>query len=140
MNHSLLLERTKESFASVRSSIVEAMQNLWSVKNGDVWKETSCTSFGEYCESELGVSQSFASKLLQVNQHYLLEAGFSPEKIVGIDYECLYLAAKTEGTPEEQLARAKTLTRRELKETKNDTNPCSHQNHGDCCYDCWTKL
>lgn len=120
-----LLDQTKEAFANVRSSVVVAMQKLHQVQEQEAWKEVS-GSFSEYVESELGISQSFASKLLTVNRHYLIEAGYSPENITGIDYECLYLAAKTEGTPEQQLAKAQTLSRRELKEERNDEQPHEH--------------
>lgn len=121
-----LLEQTREAFANVRSSVVVAMQKLYEVQQEDAWKEVS-GSFSEYVQSELGVSQGFASKLLTVNRHYLVEAGYSPENIAGIDYECLYLAAKTEGTPEEQLAKARTLTRRELKEERNEEEQHEHE-------------
>lgn len=114
-----LLTLTKKAFESVRSSVVVAMQYLYTVREEGAWKEVA-SSFSEYVESELGISQGFASKLLAVNQHYLIEGGLSPENIAETDYECLYLAAKTEGTPEEQVAKARTLTRRELKEERVD--------------------
>lgn len=117
-----LLEQTKKAFADVRSSVIVAMQKLYQVKEEGAW-ESVASSWGEYVESELGISQGFSSKLLSVNKHYLLEANISPEKIENIDYECLYLAAKTEGTPEEQIEKARTLTRLELKQTKNDEAP-----------------
>lgn len=121
-----LLENTKKAFESVRSSVVVAMQYLYQVKEEEAWTEVS-GSFSEYVEAELGISQGFASKLLSVNQHYLIEGGYSPENIEGFDYEKLYLAAKTEGTYEEQLAKAKTLTRRELKEERNEKEPHEHE-------------
>lgn len=114
-----LLVLTKKAFETVKSSVIRAMQYLYVVKEEEAWKEVS-GSFGEYVQSELGISQGFASKLLSVNQHYLIESGLSPENIQGIDYEALYLAQKTEGTPEEQVEKARTLTRRELKEERVD--------------------
>lgn len=121
-----ILEQTREAFANVRSSVVVAMQKLAFVKEQGLW-EVIAPSWGEYVETDLGISQSFASKLVSVNNHYLVEGGFSPEKLEGIDYECLYLAAKTDGTPEEQLSKAKVLTRRELKESRNDDEPHEHE-------------
>lgn len=121
-----LLDQTKEAFANVRNSVVVAMQYLYAVREEGAWKEVA-SSFSEYVEGELNISQSFASKLLAVNQHYLIEAGVSPENIAGIDYECLYLAAKTEGSLEEQIEKARTLTRRELKEERNDIEPHDHE-------------
>lgn len=133
-----LLEQTKKAFADVRSSVVVAMQKLYQVKEESAW-ESVASSWGEYVESELGISQGFSSKLLSVNKHYLLEANIAPEKIENIDYECLYLAAKTEGTPEEQVEKARTLTRRELKEERNDAEEAPHE-HIPCCAVCRIRL
>lgn len=123
--HGKLLTDTKEAFANVRSSVVVAMQKLYQVREELAWREKAET-WGEYVESELSISQSFASKLLTVNQHYLVEAGISPDKLAGIDYECLYLAASTEGSYEEQIAKAANLTRRELREERNEEQPHEH--------------
>ena len=98
-----------------------------------VWKENlwegRFSSFGEYIESPegLGKSQGYASKLRNVEEHYVIDGGLSQENIAGIDTESLYLAARLPGTPEEQVAMARTLTRRELKETANDDTPCEHE-------------
>lgn len=121
-----LLQETKEAFANVRGSVVVAMQRLYKVHESDAWQGV-CSSWSEYVESELGISQSFASKLLSVNKHYLVDGGLSPENISGIDYESLYLAKSIPGTIEEQTSMASTLTRKELKETKNDREPVPHE-------------
>ena len=98
-----------------------------------VWKENlwegRFSSFGEYIESPegLGKSQGYASKLRNVEEHYVIDGGLSQENIAGIDTESLYLAARLPGTPEEQVAMARCLTRRELKETANDDTPCEHE-------------
>ncbi len=133
-----LLTETKQAFAKVRSSVVDAMQKLYQVKESGEWQAVA-SSFGEYVESELQISQGFASKLLTVNEHYLL-AGVSQEKIAGIDYECLYLAAKTEGTLDEQIEKARTLTRRELKEERNEEVPCLHEDVIKICKACQIRL
>lgn len=119
-----LLEETKEIFATVRSSIVLAMQKLHAVKEQGTWEEVA-GSWGEYVEGELGISQGFASKLLTVNRHYLLQ-GVSPEKLEGIDYERLYLARELHGSIEEQIEKARVLTRSELKLERNDAEPVPH--------------
>lgn len=120
-----LLEEAKLKFSRFRESVVDAMAVLYDVQLGKEW-EAVASSFGEYVESELQISQSFASKLLTTYKHYCIDANLSQDKIKGIDYEKLYLAAKTEGTPEEQLAKARVLTRRELKEERNDEEPHEH--------------
>lgn len=110
-----LLKLTKAAFTSARKSMVEAMQYLHAVYEEEAWKEVSPT-WGEYLESELGVSQSQASKLLSVNRYYLLEGELNPDEIAGVDYEKLNAARSLPGTVEENLAKAKTLSRRELKD------------------------
>jgi len=133
-----LLRETKEAFANVRGSVVVAMQRLYKVHESDAWVGV-CSSWSEYVESELGISQSFASKLLAVNKHYLIEGGLSPENITGIDYESLYLAKSIPGTVQEQTSMASTLSRRELKETKNDREETPHE-HIPCCAICRIRL
>lgn len=121
-----LLETTKEAFANVRSSMVVAMQKLHQVREQGLWTQVA-SNWGEYVEAELGISQSFASKLLTVNKHYILEGGISPEKLAGIDYEKLYLARELTGTIEENVEKARTLSRLDLKQDKNDDTPHEHQ-------------
>lgn len=120
-----LLTETKQIFATVRSGIVLAMQKLYQVKEEGVWTQVAST-WGEYVESELGISQGFASKLLTVNNHFLLEGSVSPEKLEGIDYEKLYNASKLPGTIAEQIEKARTLSRSELKQERNDAEPVPH--------------
>lgn len=121
-----LLQETKDAFANMRHSVLDAMVKLAQVKEQVAWEQVA-PNWGQYVESELGISQSFASKLLTVHTNYFVLGGLSQEKLQGIDYECLYLAAKTEGTVEEQVAKARTLTRRELKEERNDDKPHDHE-------------
>lgn len=121
-----LLTLTKTAFAKARGSVVEAMQYLWLVKEEEAWKEVSPT-WSDYVSSELDISQGFASRLLGNNQHYLIEGGMTPEDLVGIDHEKLSMARNLPGTPEEQVAKARTLTRRELKEEKNDAEATPHE-------------
>lgn len=115
-----LLDQTKKAFANVRSSVVVAMQFLYTVREEGAWEEVSET-WTDYVRDELGISQGFASKLISVNNHYLIEGAVSPENISGIDYEKLYMAAQTAGTAEEHIEKARLLTRRELREEKIDS-------------------
>lgn len=107
--------------------MVQAMKNLHLLKESGEWQERFDT-WGEFVESPegLGISQGFASKLLTVHRTYLLEGGMDENAIAGIDYERLYAARSLPGTPEEKVAMAKTLTRRELKETKNEAEGHEH--------------
>lgn len=120
-----LLQETKQAFANVRGSIVVAMQRLYQVKQEEVWRQVA-DNWGEYVESELGISQGFASKLLSINNHYILEGGIEPDFLSGIDYEKLNMARTLPGSPEEQVEKARVLTRSELKLERNDAEPVPH--------------
>jgi hypothetical protein len=120
-----ILEEAKEKFGKFRESVVDAMAVLYDVHVGGAWKEVADT-WGQYVESELQISQGFASKLLTTYTHYCITNDFAPEKLIGVDYERLYLATKLTGSPDEQLAKAKTLTRLELRQEKNDEEPVPH--------------
>lgn len=133
-----LLVLTKKAFSSARKSMVQAMQYLHAVYEEDAWKEVS-TTWGEYLDTELGIAQSQASKLLSVHKYYLLEGELEPDEIAGVDYEKLNAARSLPGTPEENLAKAKTLSRRELKEERNDTEETPHE-HIPCCAICRIRL
>lgn len=134
-----ILEVTRDAFSAVRSSIVEAMQYLWRVKETEAWKEAGYESFGEYVEQDLGISQGFASKLGTINRTYLIEGGILPEKLEGIDHDKLYAAARLSGTVEEKLAKAMTLSRRDLKEEANEEEPQPHD-HIPACAICHIRL
>ena len=117
-----LLEETKEAFGAIKGSVVVAMQKLYEVFTSEAWREVS-DSWGDYVESELGVSQGFASKLLTVNKTYLLEGAVSPEKLAGIDYEKLYMARNLEGPIELRIEKARTLKRSDLRKERQDDEP-----------------
>lgn len=122
-----LLDNTIAIFKSVRLSMVHAMINLHEIKTTELWRDRF-GSWGEFVESPdgLGISQGFASKLLTTANHYLIEGKVSPEKLEAIDYERLYLARTLPGTVEEQVAKARVLTRTELKQERNDAEPTPH--------------
>jgi len=121
-----LLQETRKAFADIRGSVVVAMQKLHEVYESKAW-EGVASSWSEFVESDLGISQGFASKLLSVNKHYVLEGGYSHANIANIDVEKLYLAAKSGGTPAEQIEKAKTLNRSELRQEREETKDHEHE-------------
>lgn len=120
-----LLDQTKDAFSTMKSSVIWAMQLLYQLRESGEWEQISET-WTDFVTDELGLSQGFASRLLTVNRHYLVEGGLSADSLENIDHERLYLASHTGGNVEEQLAKARTLTRRELKEERNDEQPHEH--------------
>lgn len=118
-----LISQTKELLNAVRGSSIKIGENLYNLKQ-NLPKEAD---WGDFIRDEFDIGESFASKLMTIHRVFVIEGGVSQEKLEGIDGEKLYLSAKLEGTPEEKVAKARTLTRRELKEEKNDEVPHEHQ-------------
>lgn len=118
-----LIEQTRNLLNAVRGSSIKIGENLFLLKeNLEKGKD-----WGEFIRDEFDISESFASKLLTIHKAFVLEGGISHAKLEGIDGEKLYLATKLEGTAEEKLEKARLLTRRELKESKNDEVEHEHQ-------------
>jgi hypothetical protein len=118
-----LIEQTKNLLHAVRGSSIKIGENLYLLKQG---VEVG-TNWGDMIRDEFDISESFASKLMSIHKAFVLDGGISQEKLEGIDGEKLYLAMKLEGTAEEKLAKASTLTRRDLKEERNDEKPHEHE-------------
>lgn len=135
-----VLEQSIQIARQISNAIDVLRPLVYRVWKDDLWMHRF-SSFAEYVESPdgLGKSQGYVSKLKQVEQ-FRIESGLSQEKIAGIDHESMYLALKSGGTPEEIVEKARTLTRAELKAERNEKEPCLHEEHGDVCYSCWTKL
>lgn len=113
---------------------------VYQVWKDELWRE-KFSSFGEYVESPegLGKSQGYASKLKK-NEQFRLESGFSEKDIAGIDYESLYLAINSGGSPEEIISKAKTLSRAELRAERDEHTPCFPHSPISICADCGMKL
>ena len=54
-------------------------------------------------------------------------SGFSHEKLLGLDTEKAYLSLNLDGTPEEKLAKATTLSRQELREQLSEDKFGEHE-------------
>lgn len=136
-----LLEKTEQLFHSARVSYLEAVAHLYKVQQTDAWKEKYDT-WGEFVES-LGVSQSGASKMLTTYKHFVIEGAVSHAKLATVDLEKLYLATSLEGTPTEQLIKAETLSRSEIKAQRSfeeSGHECEHPEEIRICKDCNKRL
>jgi len=125
LNDALIIQ-TRDLIHAVQGSLIQVAVNLHKIKSEGLW-EAKAETWSQFTESELGISQSQASKLLAIHEHFILKGGYSPDNLIGIDYECLNMARNLSGTVEEQLSKAKTLTRRELREEKNEEVPHEHE-------------
>jgi len=111
-----LIEQTRLLLQAVRGSSIKIGENLYKIKQ----EMTVGTNWGDLIRDEFDISESFASKLMSIYKGFVIDGGLSREKLEGIDGEKLYLALKLEGTPEEKIAKAATLTRREIREERVD--------------------
>lgn len=111
-----LIEQTRSLLNAVRGSSIKIGENLYTLKQS----LEAGTDWGNLLRDSFDLSESQASKLITVYKLYVLEGGISPAKLEGIDTERLYLAKSLEGSVEEKLAKATTLTRRELREERVD--------------------
>jgi len=112
--------------------MIQVAWNLAQIQKSDAWK--GFKTFPQFCEDELGIGQSQTSKLLTIADYYLDK--YSPEEIGPTDYEALYMATRLPGSVEENLAKAKTLKRSELRAERQETAPCEHDFEFFCKH-CW---
>ena len=117
-----LVENTRSLLNAVRGSSVRIGENLYNIK-AQLDKDTD---WGDFLRDEFDIGESFASKLMKIHQVLVIEGGVSQEDIEGIDGEKLYLVAGLEGSAQERVSMARTLTRREIKEQRNDQKPHEH--------------
>lgn len=127
MNISIpLLAETAAHFKDARGSLLLGAKGLYEISNEKLYQGLY-SNFGEYVEEACGISQGYASKLISVYTHFTLNNGVSLEKLAEIDYEKLNMARTLTGTVDEQIAKAQTLSRRELREEKNEEEPHTHE-------------
>ena len=117
------IERTRQLLNAVRGSSIQIGQNLYEIKQ----ELEFGTDWGDTLRDEFDLSEGQASKLISVYKIYVLEGGFSHAQLEGIDTERLYLAKSLEGSIEEKFAKASTLTRRELRETRVEEDGHQHE-------------
>jgi len=135
-----VLEKCVTCFTAARQNLIEGAKYLHEISHAKLWQD-NYNSFGEFVEQECQISQGFASKLISVYEHYLVAGGVSQRNLENVDAEKLYLASKLPGTPEEQLTKALTLSRGELKQQKQfeDTGAeCTHPSL--ICAKCHSKV
>lgn len=111
-----LIEQTRVLLNAVRGSSIKIGENLYNIKKSLALS----TDWGDLLRDEFDISEGFASKLMSIHKVLVVEGGISQKKLEGIDGEKLYLALKLEGTAEEKVAKAETLTRREIREEAVD--------------------
>lgn len=121
-----LLARCSEAFKRLRTSVWEAAGLLYQVREENA-AGADLRAFSRYVEQDLGVSRGFASKLLKAYEHFVIEGGVSLAKLQGLDHEKAYLATRLGGSVADQLSKALTLSRNELREEQAEDEPHDHR-------------
>lgn len=136
-----ILDITADLFRDIRKDLITAAKNLHEISTKELWRG-KFSSFGEYVESECGVSQSFAAKLTAVWGHYAIEAQITPAELRAVDTEKLYLAMRLPMAAGQQLIRAKSWSRSELKaELASKGGPeCTHPTTVTICAHCHARI
>ncbi len=101
--------------------MIQVAWNLLKIRESCEWEKYGHDSFQKFLQEELDMPQSQSSKLLIIGEYFLQQ--YTPEEIGPVAYENLYLATKTEGSVEENLARAKTWRREDFKAHKAEVQP-----------------
>lgn len=132
------LESCKYLFSQAKERVAEAMPLLHQIFKEGLWS-SGYSSFGEYVD-ELGISRSYASRLITVWEHYAIQGGVS--ELNEVDPDRLYLALKLPGSAEEQLEKARLLSRSEIK---SEAAMKEDGDEHDCemiqvCRICWKRM
>lgn len=106
-----ILETCRNLFREARGLVSDAMPLLHKIFTEKLY-EGKYSSFGEYVD-DCGISRSQASRLVSVYQHYAIEGGI--KDFGAVEPDRLYLAAKLPGTPDQQLIKARHLSRDEIR-------------------------
>ena len=130
-----ILHKAADCFIGVRKQFIEGAKLLHKISTEKLW-EGQHGSFGEYVEQECQLSQSYASKLVQLYQYYAIEGGVSHAKLAAVDPEKAYSAMKLKGNPERQLAPALTLSRQELRTEVADKGEEHAHEYIEICVKC----
>ena len=137
-----ILQETAKCFTAARKNLMQGAAQLYKISKEDLWDNGQYSSFSEYLNGECQISDSFASKLITVYTHYVINGGVSQIKLESVDYEKLYLATKLTGDAEEQAVKAETLSRSEIKDElgSKDGVDCAHTNLIQICAHCGKRV
>jgi len=137
-----VLQLAAARLKDARRNLVDGAAYLWQISTKKLWKD-KYNSFADYLEEECQISESVASKLVQIYDHYVIKGGLDHERLREIDTEKLYLGMRTDGTAEEQVNRAAALTRGELRDEiheDEDGHDCAHDSTIVICTKCRKRV
>lgn len=136
-----ILRDCATAFKEVRRTVNGAAKMLWEISEKELWKG-QFQSFGEYLERECQISSSFAAKLVRVYGHYVLDNRASERQIEAIDAEKLYLASRLQLPFDQQLIRASSWSRQELRAelASGGNSECTHPSKIEICTKCHARV
>ena len=133
-----VLDKARLLSTATKRNFLELSKVLYQIRKEELFKP-KYESFREYLEEDIKISEGFASKLIGVYETF---AEVENKRLLGIDLEKLYLARKIEGTVEQKLTAAETLTRGELKQELaiKDGVECEHLTTIHICSNCHQRV
>ena len=135
-----LLDKARKLTETLKRSVIALAGVLYRINEENAYK-ANFDSFTAYVEDDLGLNRGFASKLLTIHEHYVLGGGVAPSQLQEVGHERLYMAIKLPGTPKEQLSKALTLTKGELRtEVRDPNDTCAHEQTITICSKCGRRV
>lgn len=137
-----LLTQCREVFQDARKSIFEGIAMLHEIAEGKLWESGGFSTFGEYVEQELQLHPTQASRYLTSYKHFVIEGKQDFSLLKSTDPEKLYLASKLPMDLEQQLMRATTWSRRDIKDelASKDGHDCKHEVTVQICTHCGKRV
>lgn len=108
-----------QACTSAKKEWLKMVVLLYEVKKQEAWKGKA-ESWSEFVEQDCGLNRSQIEVHLSVYEHYAIEGGVSTITLAKVEPYRAHTAMKLKGTPEQQLSKALSLTRRELKDSMSD--------------------
>ena len=113
--------------------VLKTAEEIWKLRNDFFSGKDEHKEFVAYCREEFGISPTSVSKYETIGDNFYAH-GYEPESFKFLeagrekykDYEVVYEAAKTEGTPEEKFSRSITWSRSDFKDEKADDPNHTH--------------
>lgn len=109
-----ILEETPVLFSKARGQIMLGVKNLWEIRDKGLWAG-STSSFTEYVEDVCQLDKGQASRWLTMYEHYAIQGGVELAQLEKVNPEKLYIARMLKGSPSQQVKKAITLTRHDLR-------------------------
>lgn len=134
----VVLEEVRQMIKIARVSLFRAAASLYRIREENLFS-AKFESFNDYLE-DIDLDKSQASRLLTAYEHFCVKGGIEPTQLEAINPEKLYLATALDGSIKQQLTKAKTLTKQELRAERHEEKHGECTDHVPICAKCHQRL